>query len=91
MNNKFNDEIDNITNCVASLHLVLQTLITLSSNNEIKPKTAELRLLRTKIRNVKSNLDVLQKALLDKDENYNKIKPVLQQQYLEKKDKCDEK
>lgn len=91
MNNQFNDEIDNITNCVASLHLVLQTLITLSSNTDIKPKTTELRLLRTKIRNVRNNLDVLQKSLLNKDENYNKIKPSLQKQYLEKKDRVDEK
>ena len=91
MNNKFNDEIDNITNCVSSLHLVLQTLITLSSNSLNKPKTAELRLLRTKIRNVKSDLDLLQKSLLEKDDNYNKIKPILQQQYLDKKDKVDER
>jgi hypothetical protein len=84
MINDFDKEIEEISNCISSLHLVLQSLITFSQEN---PKSGELRIIRSKIRGIKILLDSCQKTILNKDNSYLKIKPILQQQYLEKKSK----
>jgi len=82
--NNFDIEIEKISDCISSLHLILQSLLTLSQEN---PKSGELRIIRSKIRGIKILLDASQKSLLEKDDSYKKIKPILQKQYLEKKAK----
>lgn len=78
----YDKEIQKISDSIAELHLILQTLLTLA---QAKPKSGELRILRSKIRGIKILLEESQKSLLEKDESYKKLKPVLQKQYESKK------
>ena len=80
-NNKFNSEELLLSECINSLHLMLQTILNYRYED---PKNGELRNIRSKLRDIKKKVVSCQKSCLDKDEEYMKLKPKLKEKYLTK-------
>jgi hypothetical protein len=78
---KFTSEVSNLSKVIAELHHVLNQLA--SVNNE--PKTGELRLIRSKLKDSRELLEYIQKELLKKDDLYQEQSKKLKQQYQDKK------
>lgn len=78
-NHKFNTEEVLLSECINSLHLMLQTIINYRYE---EPKHGELRNIRSKLRDIKRKVVNCQKSCLEKDDEYMKLKPKLKEKYI---------